>query len=118
MILATEEAITVILNYLTNRQQYISLEDKNSNYLDIKTGVSQGSILGSLIFLIYVNDVVKCSDIFLFISFTDDTTFIVDLDVYDKTIINREIKKLSLWLKLNKLSINVNNSKCIVFRQP
>ena len=59
----------------------------------------------------------KCSDIFFFILFADDTTLIVDLDVYDQTIINRELKKLSLWLKLNKLSINVNKSKCIVFRQ-
>ena len=50
--------------------------------------------------------------------FADYTTLIVDLNVYNKTIINREIKKLSLWLKLNNLSINVNKSKCIVFRQP
>ena len=57
----------------------------------------------------------KCSDILFFILFDDDTTLIVDLDVYDQTIINRELKKLSLWLKLNKLSINVN--KYIVFRQ-
>ena len=54
---------------------------------------------------------------FLFL-FADDTTLIVNLDVYDKTITNRELKKLSLWLKLNKLSINVNKSKCMVFRQP
>ena len=61
---------------------------------------------------------VKCSDILFFILFADDTTLIVDLDVYDQTIINRELRKLSLWLKLNKLSINVTKSKCIVFRQP
>ena len=41
---------------------------------------------------------------------------IVDLDVYDETIVNREVKK-SLWLKLNKLSINVNKSRYMVFRQ-
>ena len=108
----------LLKNYLTNRQQYVSLEDKNSNLLEIKTGVPQGSILGPLLFLIYVNDMVKCSDTLFFILFADDTTLIVDLDVYDQTIINRELKKLSLWLKLNKLSLNVNKSKCIVFRQP
>ena len=49
---------------------------------------------------------------------SDDTTLIVDLDVYDKNIINGELKKLSVWLKLNKLSINVNKSNCMLFRQP
>ena len=38
--------------------------------------------------------------------------------MYDKNLIKGELKKLSLWLKLNKLSINVNNSKYVVFRQP
>ena len=80
---------------MTIRQQYVSLEDKKSNLLEIKTGVSQGSILGPLLFLIYVNDLVKSSDILFFILFDDYTTLIVDLDVYDQTIINRVLKKLS-----------------------
>ena len=89
-------------NYFTNRQQYVSLENKISIFLEIKMGVLQGSILGPLLFLIYVNDLVKCSNIYFFNLFADDTPLIVDLDVYNKTIINRELKKLSLWLKLNK----------------
>ena len=48
-------------------QQYVSLEDKSSNLLEINTGVPQESILGPLLFLIYVNDLVKCSDILFFI---------------------------------------------------
>ena len=60
-------------NYLTNRQQYVSLEEKSSIFLEIKMGVPQGSILGPLLFLIYVNDLVKYSDIF-FILFADNTT--------------------------------------------
>ena len=83
-------------NYLTHRQQYVSLEGTNSNLMGIKAGVSQGSILGPPLFLIYVNDFVKCSDILFFILFAGDTTLIVDLDVYDKNIINGELKKLSL----------------------
>ena len=76
---------------MTNTLQYVSLEDENSNLSEIKTGVPQRS-QGPLLFLIYVNDLVKCSDILFFILFTDDTTLIVDLDVYDKTIKNRELK--------------------------
>ena len=72
----------LLKNYLNHRQQYVSL-DTDSNLLGIKTGVPQGSILGPLLFPIYVNDFVKCSDILFFILFADDTTLIVDLDVYD-----------------------------------
>ena len=82
----------LLKNYLTHRQQYVSLKDTDSNLLGIKTGVPQGSILGPLLFLIYVNDFVKCIDILFFILFADDTTLIVDLDVYDKNIINCELK--------------------------
>ena len=100
----------LLKNYLTPRRQYGPLEDTYSNLLEIETGAPQGSILGPLLFLIYVNDFVKCSDILFCILFADATTLIADLVVYDKTIINGELKKLSLWLKLNKLSINMNNS--------
>ena len=55
----------------------------------------------------------KCSDILFFILFADDTTLIVDLDVYDQTLTNRELKKLSLWLKLNKLSIYIYIYVCV-----
>ena len=48
----------LLKNYLTHRQQYVSLEDTDSNLLGIKTGVPQGSILGPLLFLIYVNNFV------------------------------------------------------------
>ena len=78
---------------MKHRQQYVSLEDTDSNLMAIKAGVPQGSILGPPLFLIYVNDFVKCSDILLFILFADDTTLIVDLDVYDTNIINGELKK-------------------------
>ena len=89
----------LLKNSLTNRQQYVSLEDKNSSLLGIKTGVPQGSILGPLLFLIYVSDLVKCSDILFFILFADDTTLIVDLDVYDQSIINRGLKKTIIMTK-------------------
>ena len=52
--------------YFTNRQQYVSLEDKSSIFLEIKMGVPQGSMLGLLLFLIYGNDLLKYSDNFYY----------------------------------------------------
>ena len=57
----------LLKKYLTHRQQYVSIEDTDSNLLGIKTGVPQESIPGPLLFLIYVNDFVKCSDVLFFI---------------------------------------------------
>ena len=85
---------------MTHRQQYVSPEDTDSNLMATKAGVPQGSILGPPLFLIYVNDFVKCSDILLFILFADDTTLIVDLDVYDTNIINGELKKTITMVKV------------------
>ena len=82
---------------MTHRQQYVSLEDTDSNLMAMKAGVPQGSILGPPLFLIYVNDFVKCSDILLFILFADDTTLIVDLDV---NIINGQLKKTIIMVKV------------------
>ena len=85
---------------MTHRQQYVSLEDTYSNLMAIEAGVPQGSILGPPLFPIYVNDFVKCSDILLFILFADDTTLIVDLDVYDTNIINGELIKTIIMVKV------------------
>ena len=60
-------------NYLTNRQQYVQLENSKSSLKPIKCGVPQGSILGPLLYLIYVNDIENSCDSNL-LSFADDTT--------------------------------------------
>ena len=49
-----------------------------------------------MLFLIHVNDLVKCSDTLFFISYADNTTLIVNLDVYDETIINLELKNYNM----------------------
>ena len=66
-------------NYLTNRKQYVKLCDIKSNLLQIKTGVPQGSILGPLLFIIYINDFSRASAIFDFICYADDTTLFCTL---------------------------------------
>jgi hypothetical protein len=61
-------------NYLINRKQYVIIDNIKSDEAFISTGVPQGSILGPLLFIIYMNDIIFASDIFKFIIYADDTT--------------------------------------------
>ena len=83
----------------------------------ITTGVSQGSILGLLIFLIYVNDFVNTSSLLNFILCADDTTIISKIDAKNINLINKKLDKLFLWLEPNKLALNISKSKCMFFHQ-
>ena len=67
-------ALDWFLSYLTNREQYISINNVDSNPRVIQCGVPQGSIFGPLLFLIFINDVTKCSNQFKYILYTDDST--------------------------------------------
>ena len=115
-------ALSLFENYLQNHKQYVSLNDVNSNMLNITTGVPQGSILGPLLFIIYINDLPKSSTKFHSIMYADDTTLSTTLqsfdnapnERYDDDVINKELSKIYAWLSLNKLSINVSKSKYIV----
>ena len=87
----------------------------------ISTGVPQGSILGPLPFIIYINDLCNASKLFKTIIYADDTTLYSTLDVFGNYIsknLNLELTKVADWLKLNKLSINIKKSKFMVFHMP
>ena len=97
-----------------------------SNFTDIKTGVPQGSIIGPLLFIIYINDFPSASTIFSLIMYADDTTLCSTLNAFkpksqNETFngnINKELCKIDKWLKLNKLSLNTTKSKFIIFHMP
>ena len=104
-------------NYLSNRKQFVDNENTKSCILDIICGVPQGSILGSLVYLLYVNDIgnaINCEILY----FADDTTLILsDPDLkclYEKS--NVEINKLYAWFCTNKLQLNANKTKYIVIK--
>ena len=77
-------ALQLLLSYLSNRNQFVQHGDILSQKTDILMGVPQGSILGPLLFIIYINDMVHSSELFKFINFAGDTTLITNLKNEDK----------------------------------
>lgn len=104
-------------SYLCNRKQYVYLNGVSSTMQLTQCGVPQGSILGPLLFILYVNDIANCSDILWFILFADDTNvFHSESDVNKLTAtLNNELTKLSIWFKANKLSLNAKKTKYMIF---
>lgn len=106
-----------IRSYLSNRKQYVSYNGHDSNLHDIECGVPQGSILGPLLFLIYINDLCYQSDVLYNILFADDSNFLVSGKNLHNLVhtMNTELCKLSEWFKCNRLSLNVKKTRFIVF---
>ena len=106
-------AKTWMVNYLSNRKQYVEFGEQKSEHFILQCGVPQGSIIGPLLYLIYVNDIVACSDSPI-LSFADDTTLLVsqnDPDDVLYTSANEEISNLFSWCCSNKLSLNPQQQK-------
>ena len=103
-------SLNLIKSYLTNRFQYVQFENLESVLREIKTGISQGSILGPLFFSVSINDFINSSTKFQLFMYADDTTIYFNLDdfslVHREIEINCELEKVNTWLKLNRLTIN------------
>ena len=114
------KALDLLKSYLSNRKQYVKLNDITSTVRSISVGVPQGSIIGPLLFNIFINDIVKASTKFSFILYADDTTLNSTLDCFGQNVIEiqeaivAELQKVFKWLKLNRLSLNVAKSKFII----
>ena len=95
-------------SYLENRVQYVSYNTKDSDYMKIMCGVPQGSILGPLLFILYINDIVKVSTVLNPVLFADDTSLFHAHTDFDTLIeeINEELQKITTWFHTNKLSLN------------
>ena len=121
-------ALNWFSSYLTNRCQYVNFDGVDSEMYPLSTGVPQGSVLGPLLFLIYMNDISEASDRFHSILFADDTTLTEPLCTFDLSAtrnkfdkknlsdnINLELQKIYDWLCVNKLSLNIAKTKFMIF---
>ena len=117
--------LTFFKKYLLNRKQFVQMGDIKSSTQEIKTGVPQGSILGPLLFVIYINDMSFATKYFEFIMYADDTTLMCSITPQEfnnlqqlAAKINKELKLINNWLKVNRLSLNVAKSKFMLFHMP
>ena len=95
--------------YLTNRSQYVDINGTQSCQAKINHGVPQGSILGPLLFILYINDMQFATKLKL-ILFADDSTVIAQNSSLNQLVdeTNAELRKLHTWLCMNRLSVYIN----------
>ena len=108
--------LDTIKNYLSGRKQVVVVDGVKSDVLDVEAGVPQGSRLGPLLFIIYINDITNDleSDIFIF---ADDTSLLASGDDPAETAaaINRDLSKIDEWANKWKVKFNAAKSKDIIF---
>ena len=108
-----------IKSYLSDRSQYVYVNNVSSQHLPVHCGVPQGSILGPLlVYHLHINDIFSTiSNVMEFILFADNTNlFLQDTSLSSlESRLNVELEKISTWFKVNKLSLNLNKTNYILF---
>ena len=120
----TNKVKLLLESYQKNRKQFVQIGDARSIIKQVLTGVPQGSIIGPLLFNIFINNIVKACDKFAFILYADDTTLNSTLDCFGKNTdeiensITYELQKVPKWFDVNTLCLNVSKSKFMLFHMP
>ena len=112
-------ALNWFKSYLVNRCQFVEYNGVKSDEKVITCGVPQGSILGPLLFLIYINDLSQVSDKIFSLLFADDSNMFTSGKQVDTLIetMNSELEKVIEWLNVNKLSLNLKKTHYMIFRK-
>ena len=106
-----------IRSFLTNRQQFVCVASNSSSKRPVNIGVPQGSILGPIFFLIFINDLPKCCKKLHPTLFADDTTLSIANKSYTNIIpeLNNELLQVFNWTITNKLTINISKTELMIF---
>ena len=106
-------------SYLSNRKQYTKIGNTSSDTLPVKFGVPQGGVLSSLLFLIFINDIINCSLYSDCVLYADDTSLYVSSpmigDLFDKA--QRALLNFKSWFDENKLTLNTSKTNYIIFHR-
>ena len=104
-------------DYLTNRKQFVSINGKESELKSISCGVPQGSLLGPLLFILYINDLQNSSQLLSFICFADDSNLFLSHRNPHTLVstLNNELKNVQSWINANKLSLNIDKTHFMLF---
>ena len=107
----------LIQNYLTNRKQVVKINDTYSEELTVEIGIPQGTILGPLLFIVFIDDLLRKDINGSIIAYADDTGLIIygknwkDLEKYAGIVLN----DIACWLNVNGLTLNTDKTNYVIF---
>lgn len=110
-------AHALLKSYLSDRTQFVDANNEISARKPVVVGVPQGSILGPLLFLIYINDIVHCTNNATFVSYADDTTVFItgSMETEIEEMANKTLSAIDTWASVNLLKLNPSKTQVILY---
>ena len=111
------KALELFTSYLSNRHQFTTISGFKSSLLEVTLGVPQGSILGPLLFILYINDLCNSSKMLSFILFADDSNVFLSHKDGDTllNVFNHELNAVTDWIIANRMSLNLTKTNYMLF---